>query len=189
MIAHGILLTSRSGRTGEIRRAAIDDGSSGAIGQCVAGDFILAGKPDARLALRVAKESIERTHPAGMAGDAVMKADHHHAPARGAFFVELVELVAQRLLVSGGIPALERKRDNVVHVESIGNGDEVASAHRNDERLVMAWLVDMIEEAEGLQGLQNVGRVGHPVGIPPDVTRAMVSTLSLIKRFSCSRDS
>ena len=53
-------------------------------------------------------------------------------------------------------------------MEGIGYGDEVPSAHRDDERLVVARLVDVIEEAEILQRLQDVDGVAHPVGVPAD---------------------
>jgi len=69
-----------------------------------------------------------------MAGDPVVQARHHHATSMRAFFVELVELIAQHLLVSSRIPACEGKRHDVVHVEGIGDGDEVPPAHRDDER-------------------------------------------------------
>ena len=42
----------------------------------------------------------QRAHPAGVAGDAVVQAHHQHAPSTRTFLVKLIELVAQRLLVS-----------------------------------------------------------------------------------------
>src|SRR5580658_8880367 len=36
----------------------------------------------------------------------------------------------QRLLARGGIPALERKRNDIVHMEGVGHGDEVAALQR-----------------------------------------------------------
>ena len=97
-----------------------------------------------------------------------MQARDHHAPSMRAFLVKLIKLVAQRLLVSSRIPSRERKRHDVVHVEGIGNGDKIPPAHRDDERLVMAWLVNVIEKAEILQGLKDVNGVAHPIGVPAD---------------------
>ncbi len=53
-------------------------------------------------------------------------------------------------------------------MKGVGNGHEVPSAHRDDERLVVARLVDVIEEAQILQRLQDVDGVAHPVGVPAD---------------------
>src|SRR5882757_5013331 len=83
-----------------------------------------------------------------------------------ALLVKLVKLVAQRLLVSSGIPAHERKGHDVVHMKGIWYCDEVSPAHRDDEGFIAARLVDVIEKAEILQRLQNVDGVAHPVGIP-----------------------
>ena len=85
-----------------------------------------------------------------------------------AFLVKLIEFIAQRLLVGGRIPALEREGDDVVHVEGIGNGHKVPPSHRDDERFVVARLVDVIEETEILQRLQDVNGVAHPVGVPAE---------------------
>src|SRR5260221_5512760 len=111
-----------------------------------AGNLVLPSKPDALLALRVGKEAVEGANPAGMAGYAVVQADHHHTRRMCAFIVKLIEFIAQRLLVGGRIPALEREGDDVVHVEGVRNGHKVPSAHWDDERFVVARLVDVIEE-------------------------------------------
>jgi hypothetical protein len=59
-----------------------------------------------------------KEYPISMAGDAVMQADHHHSPPLSVFPIKLVELIVQRLFVSGCVPALEREGGNVVHVDS-----------------------------------------------------------------------
>src|SRR5260221_5908426 len=150
------------------RRAPVDDRRSSAIGQYVTGDLVLPGEPDISLALGIGQEAVERAYPARMAGDSVVQARHHHAPPMRALLVKLVELVAQRLLVSGGIPADEGKRHDVGHGEGIRGGGEGPPRARDDERLVVARLVDVIEEAEILQRLQDVDGVAHPVGVPAD---------------------
>src|SRR6266446_5309876 len=101
-----------------------------------------------------------------MARDSVVEARHHHAPPMRALLVKLIKLVAQRLLVSGRAPAPEGKGNDVVHVKCVRNGDEIPPAHWDDERLVVARLIDVIEEAQILQRLQNVDGAAHPVGIP-----------------------
>src|SRR6478672_2366738 len=85
-----------------------------------------------------------------------------------ALLVKLIELIAQRLLVGGCIPALEWEGDDVIHVEGVRDRHEIPSAHRDDERLVVARLVDVIEEAEVLQRLEDVNGVTHPVSVPAD---------------------
>ena len=51
-------------------------------------------------------------------------------------------------------------------MKGVRHRDEVPPAHRDDERFVVARLVDVIEKAEILQRLQNVDGVAHPVSIP-----------------------
>src|SRR5258705_13603958 len=99
----------RSGQAGYVRRATFDDGRVGAVIERPVGDLVLPREPDALLALRVGKEAVEGANPAGVAGDAVVQADHHHAPSLCAFLVKLVEFIAQRLLVGGWIPASNGK--------------------------------------------------------------------------------
>src|SRR5258707_9350149 len=115
----------RPGETRCARRTPIDNRRAGAVGQHVAGDLVLPGEPDVLLSLRVGEEAVKGSNPAGMAGDAIVQADHHHAPSMHALFVKLIELVAQRLLVGGRIPADEGKADDVVHVEGVRDGDEI----------------------------------------------------------------
>src|SRR5580693_4778657 len=99
----------RSGQARYVRRTAFDDGRVGAMIERPAGNLVLPSEPDALLILRVGKEAVEGANPAGMAGDAVVQADHHHAPPMRPFLVKLVEFIAQSLLVGGRIPALERE--------------------------------------------------------------------------------
>src|SRR6202051_1661751 len=162
----------RSGQARYFRRAAFDNGCVGTMIERPAGDLVLPSEPDALLALRVGKETVEGANPAGVAGDAVVQADNHHTPPMWPFLVKLVELIAQRLLLGGRMPALEREGDDVVHVEGVRNGHKVPSAHRDDERFVVARLVDVIEETEILQRLQDVNGVAHPICVPAELLLA-----------------
>ena len=45
---------------------------------------------------------------------------------------------------------------------------EVAALELDDERLVHARLVDVVLEAEGLQDVERVRGVPHPIGVPAD---------------------
>src|SRR5258707_15507861 len=106
----------RSGQARYVRRAAFDDGRVGAMIERPVGNLVLPSEPDALLALRVGKEAVEGANPAGVAGDAVVQADHHRASPLRPFLVKLVEFITQRLLVGGRIPTLEREGDDIVHV-------------------------------------------------------------------------
>src|SRR2546426_6759135 len=97
----------RSGQAGYVRRTAFDDRCVGAMIERPPGNLVLPSEPDSLFAFRVGKKAVEGANPAGMAGDAVVQADHHHAPLTRAFLVKLIEFIAQRLLVGGRIPALE----------------------------------------------------------------------------------
>src|SRR5882757_1073170 len=160
--------TCRPGQARYARRTPIDNRRAGTVGQHVAGDLVLPGEPDILLSLRVGEKAIEGSYPACVAGDAIVQTDHHHAPPMCTLLVQLIELVAQRLLVSRRVPANEGKGDDVVHVEGIRYRHEVASTHRHDKRLVVAWFIDVVEKAEILQRLQEMDGVAHPVRVPAD---------------------
>src|SRR5260370_42022103 len=85
-----------------------------------------------------------------------------------ALFIELVELVLQRLFVGGWVPASERIGNDIVHMEGVGHGHEVPAFQRYDEGLVPARLVDMVGEAETLQNIEGMRGIAHPVGVPAD---------------------
>src|SRR5260370_33484192 len=99
--------TCRPGQACYARRTPIDNRRAGAVGQHVAGDLIFPGEPDIFSSLCVGEEAVEGSHPAGVAGDAVVQADHHHAPPLRALFVKLIERVAQRLVIVGRVPAIQ----------------------------------------------------------------------------------
>jgi len=123
-------------------------GRAGTEGERVAGDFILPGEPDVLLSLHVGEKAIEDSYPPGVAGDTIVQTDHHHPPPLRTFLIKLIELVAQRLLVGGRVPANKGKGDDVVHMKGIGDGNEIPSAHGDDKRLVVAWFIDVVEKAE-----------------------------------------
>src|SRR5882762_6482913 len=85
-----------------------------------------------------------------------------------AFLVQLIEFVAQRLLVGGRIPADERKGHDVVEMKRVRNGDELAALEPHEEWLVTTWLVDVIDEAQALQNVERSRRIAHPIGVPAD---------------------
>src|SRR5260221_214556 len=124
------------GQAGLVRWAAVDDRRAGALLQCEAGNLVLARKPDIRLASCVFEKAVEHPDPTGVAGDAIVKADHHHPSPSRALLIELIELVLERLLIGVRVPPFEREGDDVVQVERIGHGHEVATVpytfHLND---------------------------------------------------------
>src|SRR5882762_7488521 len=96
-----------------------------------------------------------------------------------AFLVQLIEFVAQRLLVGGRIPADERKGHDVVEMKRVRNGDELAALEPHEEWLVTTWLVDVIDEAQALQNVERSRRIAHPIGVPADrlLTRDLFNAL------------
>src|SRR5207245_1812461 len=160
---------SLSGRRWKARdgwRVAPKDGRPGTICQGPAGDLIFTGEPDARLRARVRHETVERAHPVRVTGDAIVKADDHHSSTVRSLLVELVKLVAQRLLVRCRAPADEGEGNNVVEMKRVWNRHEVAALQRHDERLVAARLVNVVQESEALQNVQGSRRIAHPVRVP-----------------------
>src|SRR6266481_3692463 len=89
-----------TGQAGDRRCSADHDRRGSPIAQGPARNFILSRKPHVRLRPRVSQKSIETPHAIGMARDAVVKADHHHATAMASFVVELIKVIAERLLIS-----------------------------------------------------------------------------------------
>src|SRR5258708_30839430 len=107
-------------------RLALETRCPGTMRRGPGRDCVLAREPDAGLRARVSQKAVEAAHAVRVTGDAIVQADDHHAPALRAFFVELVELVAQRLLVGRRAPAGERERHDVVEMERIRHRHEVA---------------------------------------------------------------
>src|SRR5258706_7022812 len=126
-------------------RLALENRCPGTIRQGPARDFVLARKPHAGLRARVSEKAVEAAHAVRVTGDAVVEANDHHAPALRALFVELVELVAQRLLVRRRAPGDEREGNDVVEMKRVGHRHEVAALQRHDERLVAARIVAMVK--------------------------------------------
>src|SRR6266566_2147447 len=99
----------RPGQARDARRTPIDNRRGDTVGHHVAGDLILPGEPHILLSLRVGEEAIEHSYPAGVTGNTIVQANHHHPPPTRTFLVKLVKFVAQRLLVGGCVPADEGK--------------------------------------------------------------------------------
>src|ERR1700733_9393551 len=93
----------RARQTTDRWRAAVINRRDRAVLERPFGDLVLAGEPDAALRLRIGQEPVEHTHPVAMTRDAVMQRDDHHPVLVGAFLVELVELVLERLLVGARV--------------------------------------------------------------------------------------
>jgi hypothetical protein len=59
----------------------------------------------------------------------------------------LIELIFKSLLVRGRIPALEWKRSDIIHVESVGYDDKIPIFDRHNERFIAAGFVDIVGES------------------------------------------
>ena len=97
-----------------------------------------------------------------------MQANDHHPPTMFDFLVQLIKLVTKCLFVSNRIPAGESVRSDVVHVQGVGNSDEIAAFQLDDERFVGARFIDVVPEAEALENIQGVRGITHEVCIPAD---------------------
>src|SRR5712672_3433625 len=51
-------------------------------------------------------------------------------------------------------------------MERVWHGDEVSALQRQDERLVPARFIDVIDETQTLENVQGSWRIAHPIGIP-----------------------
>lgn len=54
----------------------------------------------------LSEEAVKGVDPAWVAGDAIVQSEHHHAAPMRALVVQLIELIAQRLLVGGSLEIL-----------------------------------------------------------------------------------
>lgn len=75
-------------------RSTVQDRSIFLVFQCPFRDLILAREPDVVVAPCVRQETIQHANAVRMSVDPVVHTDQHQAAAAGAFFIELVELVA-----------------------------------------------------------------------------------------------
>src|SRR5207245_11738521 len=81
----------RPGQARYARRTSTNNGCAGTVIQRPAGDLILPGEPDILFVFGVGQKAVEDSHPARVAGDAVVQAYHHHAPPLRALLVKLVK--------------------------------------------------------------------------------------------------
>src|SRR5258706_1320409 len=153
------------------------------IAQRPARNFVFSRKPHVRLRARVSQKSVETPHAIGMARDAVVKANHQHATATASFVVELIKFIAQCLLVSSRIPAIEREGNDVVQMEGVWHRDEVSAFQGQNERLVSARLIDVVDETQTLEDVQSSRRIAHPIGVPTNwsLARGLFDALNPIR--------
>src|SRR5258706_13400078 len=102
-------LGCRTGQPGNCWWTSFYNRRCASIGERPARNFVLSREPHVRLRPRVSQKSVETTYAVSLTRDAVMKADDHHATTVGAFFVQLIEFIAQCLFVGSGIPPRERE--------------------------------------------------------------------------------
>src|SRR2546421_12780397 len=94
-----------------------------------------------------------------------MSTDRHHAATLCRFGVKHVELCLQ---IAGIFLSAEEVRfiiDDVIHVQRIWNDREWFSFHVDQERLIPADVVNVINEAKLLENLQRVWCATKPEGI------------------------
>lgn len=131
-------------------------------------NLILAREPHAIVIFGIGEKSIEHPDPVCMPVDAIVEANEHQAAPSRTFFVELIKLVSESLLISHRIVAFEGERRDVIHMECVRNSDEILPIYWNDEGLVVAGFIDVINETELLKCFQYVDRISKPVRIPSD---------------------
>src|SRR5258706_16054960 len=166
------------------RRCSADHDRRGRpIAQGPARNFVFSGKPHVGLRARVSQKSVETPHAIWMARDAIVKANHQHATAAATFLIELIKFIAERLLVSSRIPAVEREGNDVVQMEGVWHRDEVSAFQGQNERLVSARLIDVVDETQTLEDVQSSRRIAHPKGVPTkwSLARGLFDALNPIR--------
>src|SRR3984893_14385080 len=120
--------------------------------------------------LSVDDELLEHPGARSTTGDAIMCANRHHATPGPGLGIERVEL---RLEIVG----IHRREvptfivHDVVHVECVGHDSKCFVAHVDQERLVAAYVVNVVDEAEGLKNFQSMRSAAEPESVEADRPR------------------
>jgi len=84
-------------------------------------------------------------------GDTIVRAHRHHATPRSGLGIERVELRLEIVSVHGRAEVASFIIHDVVHVERVGNDGKWFVAHVNQERLVAAYIVNVIDEGRATE--------------------------------------
>src|ERR1700688_3473018 len=136
-----------------------------------AGNLIFSHECDARMRLSVDDELFEHSGTRGSPRDAIVRANRHHATPRSGLGIERVELRLEIVRIHGRAEVASFIIHDVIHVERVGNDGKWFVAHVNQERLVAAYIVNVIDEAERLKNSQGMRSTAQPESVETDWPR------------------
>src|SRR6266851_5543677 len=134
-------------------------------------NLIFAHECDARMGLSVDDELFEHLRAGRATGDTIVRAHRHHAPPRSGLGIERVELHLEIVSIHGRAEVPSLIVHDVVHVECVGHDSKWFVAHVNQERLVAAYVVSVVDEAERLKNLQGMRSAAQPESVEADWPR------------------
>src|SRR5229473_5249081 len=144
--------------------------SQGAL-QGKARNLIFTHECDAGMGLRVDDEIFEHLGARWATGDAIVRADRHHATPRSGLGIERVELRLEIVRIHGRAEVPSFIVHDVIHVECVGHDSKWFVAHVDQERLVAAHVVNVVNEAERLKNFQGMRSAARPESVEADWPR------------------
>jgi hypothetical protein len=124
------------------------------------------------MGLSVDDEFFKHLGARGTTGDAIVRADGHHPTPRSGFSIESVKLRLEIFRIHRGAEAPSFIIHDVVHMQCVGLDSERFVAHVNQKRLVAAYVVNVVNEAERLQNFQAVRSTAQPESVEANGPRA-----------------
>src|SRR5216683_4046111 len=123
------------------------------------------------MSLSVDDEFFEHLRARWAAGDAVVRAHRHHATPGYGLGIERVELLLEIVSIHGRAEVPSFIVHDVVHMERVRHDSKWFVAHVNQERLVAAYVVNVVDEAERLKNLQGMRSAAQPESVESEGPR------------------
>src|SRR5258708_18388099 len=142
-------------------------------------NFIFTHECDARMRLCVCNELFEHLGPRRATRYAIMRADRHNATTGSGHRIERIELRFEVVGVHGCAEIPGFIIHDVIHVERVGHNSKGFAADINQEWLVTAHIVNMVDETERLKNFQSLRSASQPEGVEADRTRTRCSLNAL----------
>jgi hypothetical protein len=115
---------------------------------------------------------LHKCNASGNTRDPVMRADRHHAATVGSFCVEDIKIILHILQIDGVRRGRRIKAHDVILSDCVGDDGEGLAFHRHGKRLILANVINVVDEAQVLENSQGIRCTAQPECIKANRTGA-----------------